>query len=106
MLSLNSQHTYTDILTHNEHKKVKILYFGAKWCGPCKILKPKIEKLGEDNERINIYYADIDICNNLSDKMNITSVPTVIILNKNKEFKTIVGNNFDEIISTLEKIQY
>lgn len=25
--------------------KVKVVYFGATWCGPCRVLKPKLKEL-------------------------------------------------------------
>ena len=37
---------------------MKVQFFNAKWCGPCKQMKPHIEKLQQ--EGYNIEEIDID----------------------------------------------
>ena len=39
--------------------KKEILYFSAEWCGPCKTLAPRMERLSNQ-----INYKKIDVDNN------------------------------------------
>ena len=44
-----------------KNEDVSILQFSASWCGPCKVLKPIMEKLSDEfKDKANFYYADID----------------------------------------------
>lgn len=37
------------------------LYIYSRWCGPCKMLLPRIEKVIEEhNDKINLVKVDID----------------------------------------------
>jgi thioredoxin 1 len=54
----------------------KLKYFTAKWCGPCKMFKPHIEKLKEDGANIEI--IDIDENRGESHSYEVMSVPTLV----------------------------
>ena len=74
----------------------KILYFTASWCGPCKALAPRMEKL---SNQINYRKIDIDSNQDLSMKYGIRSVPSLVLVDENgNELNRIVGVQSDEII--------
>ena len=51
----------SDVETKVKNEDVSILQFSAAWCGPCKVLKPIMEKLSDEfKDKANFYYADID----------------------------------------------
>lgn len=68
------------------------IYFSAGWCAPCKVLKPKMQKLAES---INVRFVDIDKEPDFTSKYNIRSVPTVIIVENLNEVSRYVGNNIN-----------
>ena len=60
IVSLDSPHTLEELITNNYEKTV--LYFSAKWCGPCKTIHPHIEEFANSNENNNkILFIKIDI---------------------------------------------
>ena len=74
----------------------KILYFTASWCGPCKALAPRMEKL---SSQINYQKIDIDSNQDLSMKYGIRSVPSLVLVDENgNEINRIVGAQPDESI--------
>jgi len=74
----------------------KILYFTASWCGPCRALAPRMEKLAS---QINYQKIDIDSNQDLSIKYGIRSVPSLVLVDENgNELNRIVGAQPDEII--------
>ena len=67
----------------------KVLYFTASWCGPCKMLAPILEELKSE---MNIEKVDIDDNEQLVQRFNIRSVPTVVYLNSHEvETQRILG---------------
>ena len=58
---------------------MQVLYFGAPWCGPCKSFKPLVEQTVRE---MNIRWTDInvDYDPNMSQKHQVTSIPTLVIL--------------------------
>ena len=64
---------------------ITVLDFYATWCHPCKKLDPKIEELKLMYPNINFLKIEIEEQKELCEEYNITAVPTVIIINENKE---------------------
>ena len=63
------------------------------WCGPCKALKPIMDKLADEYKgKAGFYYADIEDGGiNTGSAAGIRGVPTVIIYKKGVEVDRKVG---------------
>lgn len=61
---------------------MKLLYFSAPWCAPCKALSPVLEKIGQTH---TVHKINIDEQFELAQKFNIRSVPTVILINEDEQ---------------------
>ena len=68
----------------------QILYFTATWCGPCKILKPKIQAM---QSQLPITILDVDSNAEAVGKYSIRNVPTIIVANNGTEVGRLIGNN-------------
>ena len=62
----------------------KILYFSAAWCGPCRMLAPRMEKLSGEG-KINYQKIDVDSDTELSVKYGVRNIPTLILVDENGE---------------------
>ncbi len=71
----------------------KILYFSAGWCGPCKLLKPKIQAL---SAKLPIQIIDIDANPDLAAKYSIRNIPAVLVLNGDQVTSRLIGNTITE----------
>ena len=58
--------------------------FWAEWCGPCKSLIPRLEKMEKDYPNVKFIKVDVDENMDASLDMGIRSVPTVMIFDGNK----------------------
>ena len=76
-----------------KNEEVSVIQFSAEWCGPCKALKPIMDKLSEDyKEKCSMYYADVENNGiNTGSAAGIRGVPTVIIYKKGVEVDRKVG---------------
>lgn len=58
----------------------------APWCGPCRAMKPAIEKLGQEYEgRVDLLEVNADENSELVQKLKVFSLPTVLVFQGGEE---------------------
>lgn len=66
--------------------------FWASWCGPCKMLSPVVEAIADQYEgRAMVGKVNVDEEPELAQRFGVMSIPTVVFLNKGREFDRKVG---------------
>lgn len=69
-----------------QSSKPVLVDFYAEWCGPCKIMKPRLLDVAERiGDQAKIVEVDIDIEKELAERFHIQSVPTLIIFKDGKQ---------------------
>lgn len=74
-----------------ENNERILLEFWASWCGPCRMFATTLESLSADGADFLIGKINIDEEKQLSEKFNISSVPTLVLMEKGKEMKRATG---------------
>jgi thioredoxin 1 len=69
---------------------MKIIKFEASWCQPCKMLSKVINDV-KDQITIEIETVDIDQDNELAKRYQIRGVPTLVMVDGEKEIKRVSG---------------
>ncbi len=82
-----------------------VIQFGATWCMPCKVLKPKVEKISQEGSGVAFGYVDVDGGELFSQKMKVQAVPTVIGFYNGELIETLVGPNENGVRTLVEKIR-
>jgi thioredoxin len=62
-----------------QSEKPVLVQFSATWCGPCKAMKPIVEKFAEENVNIKVFIIDIDNSPKTSSQYYIRSIPCLVL---------------------------
>ena len=88
-LQLNSENFEQEVLKSD---LPVIIDFWAEWCGPCRMLTPTIEALATEYQgKVKVCKLNVDEANDIAAKYQVMSIPTIIVFNKGKIVKQIVG---------------
>lgn len=80
-----------------------VIDFWATWCGPCRRIAPIVEELaGEYAGRVEIGKCDIEECDEIVERFQIMSVPTLLFFKNGQVVDKLVGAGSKEMIK--EKI--
>lgn len=79
-----------DELVLKSEKKV-LLDFWATWCGPCRMIAPAVEEIAEEYDSITVGKINVDEEMALATKFGITSIPTLIVMEKGQVVNTALG---------------
>ena len=81
---------------------MNILKFFGSWCNPCKALSKSLEDAGIEHQSI-----DVDENEELTEKYNVMSVPTIVILDKDdNEIGRFIGSRTKEqLLEELKKYE-
>lgn len=81
-LELTDQN-FDEVVLHSD--KPVIVDFWAEWCGPCRMVGPMVEEIGNDyTEKAIVGKLDVDSNPNVTRKYGIRNIPTVLFF-KNGE---------------------
>ena len=74
----------------SSNKRVLVDFY-ADWCGPCKILSPRVAEIANENKDLKVVKINVDQNEDLARKYNISSMPTLLVIEKGKELNRAVG---------------
>lgn len=96
----NKRETFAEIIYGNTPVLVD---FFAEWCGPCKMMKPILEKLHQQmGDKVRIIKIDIDKSPAAANAYQVQSVPTLILFQQGKSLwrrsGVVQANQLENII--------
>ena len=100
VLKLTDENFETEVLNS---ERTCLVDFYADWCGPCKMMSPIIDEIaGELGDTIKVGKVNSDENIELTQKYQIMSIPTIMVIKNGEVKKTFVGvTPKEEIVSQL-----
>ena len=88
IIEINSDNFEKEVLKSD---KLVIADFNANWCGPCRMLRPTLDEIAEENENIKIVSINVDEEDALAEQYGVSSIPCLVFFEKGKEVKRNIG---------------
>lgn len=77
----------------NRRNQVVVLDFHATWCGPCKTLAPKLEKIAaEFGDKVALGKVDVDQANAAAARFGVSGIPDVRIFVNGTQVDRFTGD--------------
>ena len=87
VFSLSNEGQFGNIVRNGK----SIVLFSAEWCGPCKIMLPRINNALKNYPDINPIKVDIDSSPKLVEIYNLKKIPTIMLFISGVEKKRREG---------------
>ncbi|ORX94992.1 thioredoxine 2 [Basidiobolus meristosporus CBS 931.73] len=82
--------------------KFIVVDFFATWCGPCKLVAPKFEKLSDEHPEAVFVKVDVDELPDVAANASVRAMPTFHIYKDGQKVAEVVGANPAKLIETVK----
>ncbi len=79
--------------------------FWAAWCGPCRMVSPVVDKIGENYAgKAKVGKINVDEQGALAERFRVLSIPTIYIFKNGEIVEKMVGARpYEELAGALDK---
>jgi len=78
--------------------------FWAAWCAPCRAIAPAVEQLASQYKgKLKVGKLDIEANQNVPEKYQITTIPTLIVFKKGEVVDRLGGGDKTRLAAMVEK---
>lgn len=78
-------------------EKLVVIDFYATWCGPCKLIAPKVEEMAGEMSNVVFLKVDVDENEEAAQEYNVSAMPTFIFIKNSEKVADMMGANFDKL---------
>ncbi|KAK9245084.1 thioredoxin-like protein [Lipomyces tetrasporus] len=98
--------TIDEFHTAINEDKIVVIDFYAAWCGPCKVIAPKVHAFSEEFTNAEFYKVDVDEVSEVASEVGIRAMPTFMLFKAGQKIKEVrqsvnVVEGLDTISDTL-----
>ncbi|XP_048757092.1 thioredoxin-like [Ostrea edulis] len=85
--------------------KLTVVDFYATWCGPCRMIAPKIEEMEKEFSGVNFIKVDVDENSETAEDCGISAMPTFFFYKAGNKLDEVVGASEASIREKIEKLK-
>ncbi|XP_045625208.1 thioredoxin-2 [Procambarus clarkii] len=85
--------------------KLVIVDFYATWCGPCKMIAPKLEAMSQEMDDVVFLKVDVDECEDVAMEHQVSCMPTFVFFKEGKKVESFSGANEEKIRDAIERLR-
>lgn len=90
VLNIANENEFKEKISQKD--KPVLVDFWASWCGPCKMVAPELEAVGQEYEgKAVIMKVNVDEQQQLASSYNVMGIPTLLLFKDGVEVERIVG---------------
>jgi thioredoxin 1 len=90
MITNATAENFDDLVLNSE--RPVLVDFWAEWCGPCKIMAPILDEIGNNEaSEFDVVKVDVDEFPELGNRYNVRSIPTLAIFSGGVVRDTVIG---------------
>ncbi len=71
--------------------KPVLIDFWASWCGPCQMLSPVVDEIGEEKSDIKVCKVNVDEQQDLAMQFRVMSIPMLVVMKNGQETNRSIG---------------
>ena len=80
-----------------------LLDFWATWCGPCRMVSPIVDEIGQEVNGAKVGKVNVDEQPELAQAFGIASIPTLLVIRDGRTVNSAVGvRSKEEILQMLD----
>ncbi|ORZ17912.1 thioredoxin [Absidia repens] len=84
--------------------KLVVVDFHATWCGPCKLIGPKFEKLVEEYPGVVFAKVDVDDVPDVAAEVGVRAMPTFMFFKNGSKVGEVVGASLPNIVNKIKEL--
>jgi thioredoxin 1 len=101
VLTLTDDNFQAEVLASTEPVLVD---FWAAWCGPCRAIAPVVEQLATELKgKLRVGKLDIDANQNVPQKYQVMSIPTLLLFKNGQVADTLIGNDREKLKAMVKR---
>uniref|UniRef100_A0A646QFW7 Thioredoxin n=1 Tax=Hemiscolopendra marginata TaxID=943146 RepID=A0A646QFW7_9MYRI len=83
--------------------KLVVVDFFAEWCGPCKMIAPKLEGMSNHFTEVVFLKVDVDECEDIAQQYEINCMPTFVFIKNQNKIDEFSGASDEKLKALVQK---
>ena len=89
VISIGSVEAFDKLISESD--KPVLVDFWAEWCGPCKILSPRVDEAAEEIDDVAVAKVNVDDQQDLAARYKVMQIPTLLLFKNGEVAAKSVG---------------